>query len=553
MRGLENLQALARLFGYVRYFHPSDAAAAANWEQLAIHSVQTIEKAQSAAELAEYLTDALGSVSVAVAVYPSGTAAPAVRLKPGPNLIEWRHHGVGLSENDIYYSERVTRQAGGNNGEIDLLRADLPGGVSCVVPRVLYTNARGNLRLRNFAGKLPAASAEERSVRLAAVVIAWNVLQHFYPYFDVVHSDWPQALTTALKSAATDEGPIPFLSTLRRMIAALHDGHGRVVITTGTDAIQSAVGWDWIEGRLVLTDVSHVSDATIRRGDAVIAINGQPAKDALAAAEAEISSATPQWLLARALGTGLHYNQPLGALGEGPKSEPLILDVEPFRTSAPVPKVSLQRKPVRPAAEPRPQPISEVNPGIFYVDVTRAKDDDFKAILSQLENARGLVFDMRGYPNGEMGIDFLRYLSREPMKSAPMLIPIVSYPDHRITDFDRSGEWTLSPLTPYLGAKKVFLTNGRAISYSETIMAIVEHYRLGEIVGGPTAGTNGNTNPFAVPGGYQITWTGMKVLKHDGSQHHGVGIGATLPVARTQAGVADGRDEVLERALSLLK
>jgi hypothetical protein len=44
----------------------------------------------------------------------------------------------------------------------------------------------------------------------------------------------------------------------------------------------------------------------------------------------------------------------------------------------------------------------------------------------------------------------------------------------------------------------------------------------------------------------------MKVLKHDGSQHHGVGIAATVPVSRTRAAVADGRDEVLERALSLL-
>ena len=110
------------------------------------------------------------------------------------------------------------------------------------------------------------------------------------------------------------------------------------------------------------------------------------------------------------------------------------------------------------------------------------------------------------------------------MHSAPMLVPIVTYPDHRMTEFDRSGEWTLSPLTPYLGAKKVFLTNARAISLSETIMAIVEHYRLGEIVGGPAAGTNGNINPFPVPGGYRITWTGMQVLKHDGSPHHGAGI-----------------------------
>ncbi len=32
----------------------------------------------------------------------------------------------------------------------------------------------------------------------------------------------------------------------------------------------------------------------------------------------------------------------------------------------------------------------------------------------------------------------------------------------------------------------------------------------------------------------------MKVLKHDGSPHHGVGILPTVPVSRTQAGVAAG-------------
>jgi hypothetical protein len=45
----------------------------------------------------------------------------------------------------------------------------------------------------------------------------------------------------------------------------------------------------------------------------------------------------------------------------------------------------------------------------------------------------------------------------------------------------------------------------------------------------------------------------MKVLKHDGSRHHGVGILATVPVSRTRAGVAEGKDEALERALGLLR
>ncbi len=96
------------------------------------------------------------------------------------------------------------------------------------------------------------------------------------------------------------------------------------------------------------------------------------------------------------------------------------------------------------------------------------------------------------------------------------------------------------------------MTDARAISYAETYLGIIEHYKLGEIVGGHTAGTNGNVNPFTLPGGYRITWTGMKVLKHDGSQHHAVGILPTVPVG-TIAGVAAGRDEVLERAVEVVK
>ena len=48
-------------------------------------------------------------------------------------------------------------------------------------------------------------------------------------------------------------------------------------------------------------------------------------------------------------------------------------------------------------------------------------------------------------------------------------------------------------------------------------MGIVEAERLGAVVGGPTGGTNGNTNPFSVAGGYGLRWTGMDVRKKDGS------------------------------------
>jgi hypothetical protein len=551
-RGLDNLRAFARMLGYVRYFHPSDASAGMAWERLAISSVGGVEAARDAAALASELRRVFRQAAPDAVVFPTGGAPPDVRPpQPGPYLVEWRHHGVGLSEDSPYYSARVTRPARGRSGELDLIRADLPGGVSCVVPRVLYTDKAGPFRMRPSAGT-GAGSAAQRSVRLAAVILAWNVLQHFYPYFDEVRPDWAGALTSALRSAATDRGAVEFLSTLRRMIAALHDGHARVTMQDSA-VMASPVGWDWVEGRLVLTDVSYAGDAPIERGDAVVAIDGKPVAEALRAAEAEISSATPQWLLARALGTGLHYGEPLGAVGEGSKDQPLVLEVESFRRGGVRTVVRVPRQAVRPVREARPAPITELEPGVMYVDVTRASDAGWRASLARLEGARGLILDLRGYPGNEIGAEFLRYLSEEPMRSPRMMVPIVTRPDHAAMEFERSGEWTLTPMKPCLKGRKVFLTDARAISFSETILGIVEEYRLGDIVGGPTAGTNGNINPFTVPGGYRITWSGLKVMKHDGSPHHGVGIAPTAAASRTQAGVAAGRDEVLERALQLLK
>ena len=47
-RGLENLVAFTRLLGYVRHFHPSDEAAAADWDTFAIEGVSVAEGAKGA-------------------------------------------------------------------------------------------------------------------------------------------------------------------------------------------------------------------------------------------------------------------------------------------------------------------------------------------------------------------------------------------------------------------------------------------------------------------------------------------------------------------------
>ncbi len=559
-RGLENLVAFTRLLGYVRFFHPSDQAAAADWERLAMAGVERAEPAAGAVELAAALAELFAPIAPALAVFPTGTAPPplpaAVAAEAaGTNgeplrLVGWKHHGVHLGSalpQAIYRSERAGAAAG------EPFAADLGGGVSISMPLALPAGAGGTLP-RPAPGASPPApgkpegfvsSADDRTTRLAAVALAWNVFQHFYPYFDVVETDWPGALRAGLSAASTDDGEAAFLRTLRRLVAALHDGHGNVRGPGDPHTHRLPLVWEWVEDRLVVTHADPAAAPGLPRGTVVLAIDGRPPAELLAEAEEQISGATPQWRRHRAV----------GRLAWGGKDASVRLTVQRPGEPPPAPAtVALRHTLDQDAAaallEPRPEQVAEVRPGIFYLDLSRITDEDFAAALPRLETARGIVFDLRGYPNKVSPV-VLAHLTDTPLHSAQWHVPLVTRPDREGMTFEQSG-WPVWAQKPRLTAKAAFLTDGRAISYAETYLGIVEAFKLAEIVGGPTAGTNGNVNPFTLPGGYWVSWTGMKVLKHDGSRHHGVGIQPTVPAARTLRGVIEGRDEVLEKGIEVV-
>jgi C-terminal processing protease CtpA/Prc len=481
---------------------------------------------------------------------------PAALNPPGrdPKVTYWKHFGLGTpsAQRNIYHSERVQEAASAAAGfKVPLpdspIKLDLGQGLTAWIPVALYVDSRGTLPHASAAKSdersavKPTWSANDRGTRLGDVIVAWNVFQHFYPYFDVVGSEWLAELPRALQMAAADEDEAAFTETLKRLVAALHDGHGRVNkagVISGFLPLQ----WDWVEGELVITAAASSATALLSPGDAVIKIDGKSAADALSASEALISGATPQWIRFRGL----------QELIRGASGGMVNLEIESAGDRGKTKSVTLRFESAVPPAEPRPEMIAELEAGIYYIDIARVSEAIFRSALARLETARGIIFDFRGYP-GNIGPNFLAHLTATPMTSAQWHVPWVLRPDRQDMQFERRGEWNLMPVRPLLTAKKAFITDGRAISYAESCMGIVEAYKLGAIVGAPTAGTNGNVNPFTLPGGYTVAWTGMKVLKHDGSQHHGVGIVPTIPVSRTRAGVAAGRDEFLERAIAAVK
>lgn len=199
----------------------------------------------------------------------------------------------------------------------------------------------------------------------------------------------------------------------------------------------------------------------------------------------------------------------------------------------------------------RPGPVAELASGVWYVDLTRAKMAEVAPKLEALAAARGVVFDVRGYPT-DAGFGVLPHLLAAGETDRWMHVAKIVGPFYETAGWQDIG-WDLKPATPGIKGKVVFLTDGGAISYAESVMGYVADRKLGTIVGETTAGTNGNIASFLTPGGFTVGFTGMRVTRHDGrSPHHLVGVAADVPVAPTLAALRAGRDEVLEAGLAIV-
>jgi hypothetical protein len=599
-RGLANLIALARLVGYVRYFHPSDEAAQANWGAFTAAAVATLDSASPAlppprdgASLAAALQRLFEPLAPTLKVFPTGGRPPALDLRPpatgtaasGLEIVGWRHIGLGASGGpSLFSSMRVRGRPGqatvaGLDPRAAPLAADLGGGASCLLPLALWADDAGTLPQHQVlpaaraaggaAPRLPDAAAapatlplspDDRNARLAIVILAWNVLQHFHPGLPEAGAHWQEALPAALREAASSAGLESLLAVSRRLAAATGDGQATVSAAADSRVHPLPLRWDWIEGQLVVTAVGAGAGG-LHAGDAVVRIDGRDAGAELREVEARTAAATPQWRRWRAL-----QSLALGARGES-----LRLGVESTSEesgagrqggagggagatgaspAAPLREVTVPYGAALAGAEarlPQPEAVREPSPGVLVVDLGRLTEAELGDALPRLAKAAGIVFDLRGYVRSTDLL--LSHLIAAPLSTRRELVPIWGHPD-RAAPLYNPSETQLLPATPPIRGRLAFLSAARDIGAAESFLAVVAELRLGAIVGAPTGGAGGTVDSAPLPGGFSLIWTATRPAP--GAPPAGTPVQPTLPAAPTRRGLAAGRDEVLEQALAIV-
>lgn len=573
---LDNAYAFAKAYGYVKYFYPGDEAQSDfDWDRFAIYGQQMVRQAKTKAELKITLEQLFTPfVALIQIVDENETTVFDTKALTPPSLdsyqvVTWQHFGVGSSwPRSWYLSGRTNRPAGykGNSGYNasnktlfkefakpgEYCEKSIGSGLKIIFPYSLYGTKTqtypvlDSTKFRQLVHQLSAIDKGAGGVdniegRLGAISIYWNLFQHFYVYFEEAGLDWNNELIPLIQSAYNCKNKLEFYIMLKEHTARLKDGHVQVAMEP--DFYYPTFQIDWIEDQIVVTK-TLVEKSSLQIGDIITEVNGTPALIFWNNEMKRISAATP---------TSKRYRTKNFALG-APRDSLLVVKVK--RRDGKIDELSFQRS--IPLGQYHSyfmihdSLVSTPEPGIMYFNAGGASIETIKKNISRFAKAKAIICDVRSYPkNNHVLLQHL--LTKKDTASQWMQVPLRIYPDReRLVGWVKSG-FNLPALKPTIKAKVIFIVDGQVVSYGESYMAFVEHYKLGTIIGETTAGTNGNMDLNPLPGNLYVSYTGMKVYKPDGSRHHGIGITPSIQLSRTIKAVQEGRDEYFEKALELAR
>jgi C-terminal processing protease CtpA/Prc len=434
----------------------------------------------------------------------------------------------------------------------EVVNAQLGTNIEAIIPTVLYCTTEHTYPTgdtENFAilkKEMNAFFNENRNasslaLRLGDVVITWNIFKHFFPYWNNASQSADAILEKAIARSFTDQTALAFKETLLKMTEPLNDGHIWVGLTgDASNAYTLPVQFDWVEGKVIVDKVLDKNVGDVQPGDIVDQIDGKSAADVYRD-KMSLVSGSPQWKSYRAMSNfaaGVQNSSVKITLLRGDKTIELQLNRDLLGGQYGTAVNNLRKK------------SGKVTDDIYYLDLNTLSKDTIDNWIHDLAKAKGIICDLRGYPNSNQNL--INHLLKTGEDTKWMFVAKTAYPNQQKIEFKDYG-WNMQPQQPAIAGKVIFITDGRAISYAESYMGFIKDFKLATIIGQPTAGTNGNVNPFTLPGGYTISWTGMLVKNHDGSAHHIKGIVPDIPLQRTIKGVAEGRDEFYEKAVQLIQ
>jgi C-terminal processing protease CtpA/Prc len=196
----------------------------------------------------------------------------------------------------------------------------------------------------------------------------------------------------------------------------------------------------------------------------------------------------------------------------------------------------------------KPQAYKLLTPDIGYI-LPRTLNDSLSIIMDKLKNTKGIIIDLRNHSYNEYTeqIEYF-FMSKKNMFCKITKIDINEPGLFRFTDKAFVGKRNKN----YYNGKVVILVNETTQSNGEFEAMAFQNAPRAITIGSTTAGADGNVTKFSLPGNIPVMFSGIGIYYPDGRETQRVGVRIDKEVRPTIRGVIEGRDEVLEQAISII-
>ncbi len=516
---VDRLYVLGKVWGFVKYHHPTIAQGELNWDNKLLQIMPAIQGRHFAKRVAAWVPP----VPPGNEMRPELSTKQEIKLRPDT---EW------IRSVDLL-GEAVSQS-------LSTVQNTLPPDKHHYVD---FVSGVGNPIFQNEEPYLDMKWTDD-GLKLLALFRYWNMIEYFFPYRHLIDEDWDDILKDFIPRMVEADDELSYKLTLLELVSKIQDTHAGIREDTtlfrfgGQRMVPLQINFVEDQATVVRKFDYLDSRARIDIGDVILAVDGKPI-DTLVQKKSRYTPASNRSAQLRNIAFGL--------LRTDQKHLSITFRNELDTFQEEIATINLRKQRIN--FWKHKSSHQELGDDIGYIYPGSLKKGEIDVIMPLFTDKKGIIVDLRCYPSDFIVYSLGKYLMPTPTPFASFTVGSSAHPGQ----FYFANTLKVGEHNPdYYKGKVVILTNETTLSQAEyTTMALRVAPRA-TVVGSTTAGADGNVSSITLPGNVRTSISGIGVYYPDGTETQRVGIVPDIELRPTVQGIREGRDELLERAVRLI-
>lgn len=523
------LTVLGKTWGFLKYYHPNVAKGQHNWDSVLIAKVPVFLSANTIQDVSKCITTWLNELGP-VAPCPACDNTLSGRFTYNLDTTWISHSG---------FTAEVT-------SKLQFILANRNQGYNHYASASYAKQLRPDNELSYYTKEFQFPSP---AYRLLTLYRYWNIVNYFSPYKYITDKKWDVVLNEFIPVFYEVKDTLQYHISISRLIAALSDGHS--AITRWSTLLRKFLGeynylpfgCSIVEGKAIVTLIMNDSLCKLQGialNDVITSVDGETIEE-------RINKYLPYEFNASNEDARLQ-GFCISLLFAGKTGDCAITRLMPDGKTE---KLTVKRYTQEPPYAPPVLPTWQILPGnIGYINMGLLVKKEVNAVMDSLFGTRGIIIDLRHYPNSTWPLIAKRLTSKK------YTWPRLSYPD-----LSYPGVYKFHPdvtgggenAQPYKG-KVIILVNAFSKSHAEFSAMGLQEATQTITIGSTTAGADGDPTDWIVfPGGLKTKFSGLGIYYPDGTCAQRTGVKIDIVCRPTIKGMQAGKDELLEKAVSVIE